>query len=235
MNCWSCCPTRKCRPSINTCPKNARALGQRKVGFRVVSCRVNSLVLQSRHPMPVASGTGEQPDDEDDVSHSRRANAVLLCDHSHGVADWARWYAIGCGIEGPELEAIECAALLHDVGKADPLFQRAMHGNNHYYDPTLLLAKSPGARRPPVRHELMSVRMAESNAELLPDDPDARDLALHLIASHHGYCRPFAPFRDADLEPRAAEFEIGRRRRCKGKGRRVWNGWTPAWRNATGA
>ena len=188
--------------------ENASALGQRKVGFRVVSCRVNSLVLQSRHPMPVASGTGEQPDDEDDVSHSRRANAVLLCDHSHGVADWARWYAIGCGIEGPELDAIECAALLHDVGKADPLFQQAMHGDNPYYDPTRLLAKSPHARRPPVRHELMSMRMAESDTELLPDNPDARDLALHLIASHHGYCRPFAPFRDADLKPRAAEFEI---------------------------
>ena len=188
--------------------ENARALGQRKVGFRVVSCRVNSLVLQSRHPMPMASGTGEQPDDEDDVSHSRRANAVLLCDHSRGVADWARRYAIGCGIEGPELDAIECAALLHDAGKADPLFQRAMHDGNRYYDPTLLLAKSPHARRPPVRHELMSVRMAESDTELLRDNPDARDLALHLIASHHGYCRPFAPFRPADLEPRAAEFEI---------------------------
>ena len=164
------------------------------------------LIIQSQRPQSAVAI--EQPDDADDVTHSRRARRVSLAEHSRGVQEWAVAYARGCGISGPTLEAIRCAARLHDVGKADPLFQRAMHGGNRYYDPTLLLAKSPGARRPPVRHELMSVRMAESNAELLPDDPDARDLALHLIASHHGYCRPFAPFRDADLEPRAAEFEI---------------------------
>ena len=86
------------------------------------------------------------------------------------------------------------------------------HGNPFYADYAELLAKSPHATNPQVRHELMSVRMAESNTELLPDDPDARELALHLIASHHGYCRPFAPFRDADAESdaesRAAQFEI---------------------------
>ena len=164
------------------------------------------LIIQSRRPQSAAAI--EQPDDADDVTHSRRARRVSLVEHSRGVQEWAVAYARGCGISGPTLEAIRCAARLHDVGKADPLFQRAMHDGNRYYDPTLLLAKSPGARRPPVRHELMSVRMAESNAELLPDDPDAKDLALHLIASHHGYCRPFAPFRPADLKPRAAEFEI---------------------------
>ena len=164
------------------------------------------LIIQSRRPQSAAAI--EQPDDADDVTHSRRARRVSLEEHSRGVQEWAVAYAQGCGISGPTLEAIRCAALLHDVGKADPLFQRAMHGGNRYYDPTRLLAKSPHARRPPVRHELMSVRMAESDTELLRDNPDARDLALHLIASHHGYCRPFAPFRPADLEPRAAEFEI---------------------------
>ena len=164
------------------------------------------LIIQSRRPQSAAAI--EQPDDADDVTHSRRARRVGLAEHSRGVQEWAVAYAQGCGISGPTLEAIRCAALLHDIGKADPLFQQAMHGGNPHYDPTRLLAKSPHAWRPSVRHELMSVRMAESNPALLPDDPDAEDLALHLIASHHGYCRPFAPFRPADLEPRAAEFEI---------------------------
>ena len=173
--------------------------------FRLIYQSDRQLIIQSRRAQAAAT---EQPDDSDDVTHSRRARAVSLVAHSRGVKEWAVAYARGCGISGPTLEAIRCAALLHDVGKADPLFQQAMHGNNPYYDPTRLLAKSPHTWRPPVRHELMSVRMAESNPALLPDDPYARDLALHLIASHHGYCRPFAPFRPADLKPRAAEFEI---------------------------
>ena len=131
---------------------------------------------------------------------------VTLERHSHGVGEMAEKYAQTCGINGDELDAIRCAALLHDVGKADPLFQKAMHGGNPYYDE--ILAKSPGAINPTVRHELMSVRMAESNPELLPDAPGARELALHLIASHHGYGRPFAQSGRGDAEKRAADFTL---------------------------
>ena len=51
------------------------------------------------------------------------------------------------------------------------------------------------------RHEMLSVQMAESpvGATVLPSHPILHALALHLIATHHGYARPFAPIVDDEV------------------------------------
>ena len=53
------------------------------------------------------------------------------------------------------------------------------------------------------RHEMLSVQMAENSvgATALPTNPVHHALALHLIATHHGYGRPFAPLVDDDAPP----------------------------------
>jgi CRISPR-associated endonuclease/helicase Cas3 len=97
------------------------------------------------------------------------------------------------------------AARLHDCGKADPRFQAFLLGGDSLAAQLApkLLAKGDGAKQSRTerraqrqrselpgnfRHELVSLLLAAQDAEVAEDD-----LALHLIASHHGRCRPFAP------------------------------------------
>jgi CRISPR-associated endonuclease/helicase Cas3 len=112
------------------------------------------------------------------------------------------------------------AADLHDLGKADDRFQ-AMLRRTDRTDAWLLagmasvlLAKSDGMPQTPqqrreareraelpegFRHEMLSVQIAVHGGLVLADDKEC-ELALHLIAAHHGYARPFAPV-VADDEP----------------------------------
>lgn len=107
------------------------------------------------------------------------------------------------------------AARLHDVGKCDERFQSMLAGRQRIVAGDVgqsLLAKS-GVRRTReqdrklasifqmpngFRHEFLSGQLAETDGAV----PAAhRDLILHLITSHHGFARPFAPVVDDDAPP----------------------------------
>jgi len=144
--------------------------------------------------------------DEDDATASGTVDVVLPV-HLDGVGDFAQCFARACGLPARLVDALRCAGRLHDLGKADPRFQAILRSGNPWARGPVL-AKSatvPQSRQAyeaarasagypkGARHELLSVRLAESAPELLPADPILRDLVLHLVASHHGHCRPFAP------------------------------------------
>lgn len=145
--------------------------------------------------------------------------AVKLSEHSADVETFARDYAKRCGLDAWLAEHIALAAWLHDIGKADRRFQLMLRGGSEielFKDetPRAKSAMPPGAReqRRLARqrsgypgggylHAVQSVAMLQGQ----PDDlrkclqkVDAAkeadlDLVLHLVASHHGECRPFAP------------------------------------------
>lgn len=153
--------------------------------------------------------------DSDDSFHAGRA--VPLAEHTSDVEKLAREYATQCGLSPHLIEHVALAAWLHDIGKADRRFQLMLRGGSEidFYKDETPWAKSemlPGARKahrlaqqksgypPGARHEVQSLAMVQGSLEAVREvlkqagvsEPDL-DLVLHLIASHHGHCRPFAP------------------------------------------
>jgi CRISPR-associated endonuclease/helicase Cas3 len=160
--------------------------------------------------------------DEDDTASALetvpRSRTVSLACHCQGVESIARTFASGSGLPDPIVEALGWAGRWHDLGKADRRFQallwnlprRAISIDKPLLAKSETVPRSVQARRlarersgypREGRHELLSTRLAETRLDRLPDDLD-RDLVLHLIASHHGHCRPFAPVVE-DVQPEA--------------------------------
>lgn len=102
--------------------------------------------------------------------------------------------------------AFTFAARAHDHGKRRRQFQ-TMLGNLRY--PDLLLAKSGrrgGRLKETYRHEFGSLLdVLSPSGDVFTEfgrlSPEMQDLALHLIAAHHGRARPHFPSPDEDFDP----------------------------------
>lgn len=181
-------------------------------GYRV-SVRDDDLLLTKplkRRDLLGGAEVSESLSEDDDSSF--RQVEVRLRDHSAHVRDFAEKFAASIGFAPVIVRAIAVAGWLHDVGKADPRFQRWLVGGSEVRAALLdeplaksaLPAGSSAQRRlarkragypDGYRHELLSLAMVEDARSLLDGEPE-RDLILHLISSHHGWCRPFAPAAD---------------------------------------
>ena len=207
----------------------ARELKKEFPGSRLRhECRVvtgKSLILVGHRRIPELAHEADYFSDEDDAAASgishRNGQPVRLDKHLPGVETFARRHAVGCGLPDDLAEAIARAGLLHDLGKADPRFQAMLRGGAPWLGGELLakssqMPKTRAARQRAHtasgypqggRHELLSVRLAESGLTLLPEGDELRDLVAHLMASHHGHCRPFAPVVD-DPQYVKVEYEL---------------------------
>jgi len=123
-------------------------------------------------------------------------------------------------------QALIAATAVHDWGKVDLRFQALLRGTTPFAAmaseiflaksgsiPSSAAARNAARERAELpkgfRHEMLSVQMAESpvGATALPSHPILHTLALHLIATHHGYARPFAPLLD-DEAPLAVSLSM---------------------------
>ncbi len=171
--------------------------------MEVVSLPDDSVVLISKKDRP-----GVSTEDDDSAFTSE---AVSLDAHSGHVEAWAERFVSHLNLPKALAEDICLAGFFHDVGKADPRFQRWLQGGSELPG-AQVLAKSGGSSRDRrqreaarrragypsgERHELLSTALLEANESVLAKAND-RDLVLHLVGSHHGWCRPFAPALDPE-------------------------------------
>jgi CRISPR-associated endonuclease/helicase Cas3 len=166
--------------------------------------------------------TGRVSFTDEDSTSGRATKPVTLQGHLYDVECRVKEFCTFLGLSRELTQDLVLAARLHDIGKTDPRFQAWLAGGSRLRArQNGLLAKSSwlpvgsqGAKEARKkagypkggRHELVSVRMLESAEGLLASAHDP-DLVLHLIASHHGRCRPFAPVVD-DKRPLNIELNM---------------------------
>jgi len=178
-------------------------------GFRMEDHPAGGLILIGKERRPIPDGAEMEDDpvaDEEDFA-SQSGKPVTLQDHAADVCRVASEFVPRC--LPPQLQDVfSLVAKTHDLGKLDPRFQILLRGGvEDEVETSPPLAKSPALpdrRRSNLeiredaglpqgfRHEFLSMQLVE-HFGLTPNDETARDLVLHLIASHHGYARPFAP------------------------------------------
>ncbi len=151
--------------------------------------------------------------------------------HQVRAAEKARRIAKALGLSDEDCTMLVAAARRHDDGKRVPRWQRAFNAPREGGP----YAKTRGPVNQHVlsgyRHEFQSMLDAQKNGLDGVDSDDPRfDLALHMIAAHHGRARPAIGIDGCDrLPPTAAALrarEIGRR---FARLQRQWGPWGLAW------
>jgi CRISPR-associated endonuclease/helicase Cas3 len=156
-------------------------------------------------------------DDDTASGSSAAAKQIGLDAHERAVARRAREFAGNLRLPRRLIDTIGYAARWHDEGKRDPRFQIMLCGGDRLaaelaveplaksgMDPADWVARQRAARVSGyprgMRHEALSARIADVRVADTDADID-RELAIHLVASHHGRARALLPpTRDSDPE-----------------------------------
>ena len=159
-----------------------------------------------------------------------------LAEHQCWAAKRAAAIGKRLGLPDDYITMLETAAKLHDEGKHASNWQRAFHADRDAKKFKIdgPLAKTRGPINQAVlggyRHEFGSLPYAKDDAEFQKLPQELKDLALHLIAAHHGYARPLIATTGCEdappskLEERARDVALRYARLQK-----RWGPWGLAW------
>lgn len=128
--------------------------------------------------------TPRRADDEGSFTTSREE--LLLDDHLRRTETWAARLAKSLALPECHQRALARAAREHDLGKRRRVWQRSI---KRYSDPPLAKGRMQPSQLGHYRHELGSLH----DGDLSGLTEDEKDLALHVIAAHHGRSRPHFP------------------------------------------
>jgi CRISPR-associated endonuclease/helicase Cas3 len=157
------------------------------------------------------------------------ARPQRLEEHQCWAEERARDLAKRLALPDEYAEMLAIAARLHDEGKCAKRWQRAFNAATDG-----MYAKTRGPINYTLldgyRHELGAVPHAEKNDRLLKLPHELRELALHLIAAHHGFARPVIGTRGCeDAPPSALEDRAAKIAERFALLQKRWGPWGLAW------
>jgi CRISPR-associated endonuclease/helicase Cas3 len=184
---------------------------------------------EDREELRVYVARGRAADHEGDPAVARRCQ--LLDAHHEMAAEAAGKIAAALNLPEPYRIMLEWVARHHDLGKDRHLWRGAMGAppTGPAYAKT---ERGDGRRLNGYRHEFGSLGDVERTgalAEIEHLGSDICDLALHLIASHHGYGRPVIKVKDPDAPPSALEERAREVALRFARLQRRWGPWGLAW------
>jgi CRISPR-associated endonuclease/helicase Cas3 len=130
----------------------------------------------------------------DEVSSMTSRTRQTLANHLGRTRHWAERIAERLGLPEEERRVLALAGLWHDRGKQRAVWQASIRNAS-----AVPLAKGPmrPAELGHYRHELGSLVDMLDMPELADLSAEQRDLAIHLVAAHHGRARPSFPEHEA--------------------------------------
>jgi CRISPR-associated endonuclease/helicase Cas3 len=153
----------------------------------------------------------------------------LLDAHQKLAEQRARELAEQLGLPGQYAKMLVIAARLHDEGKKAKRWQRAFNAPEDG-----IYAKTVGplnvALLDGYRHEFGSLAVACRDCEFLKLPTELQELALHLIAAHHGFARPVISVSGCEDAPPSKLKERAREVALRfARLQRSWGVWGLAW------
>jgi CRISPR-associated endonuclease/helicase Cas3 len=169
---------------------------------------------------------GHDASTEDDRSAGR---PQLLDEHQSWTEDRARDLARRLCLPEAYVEMLGIAGRLHDEGKRAKRWQQAFNAKKDG-----IYAKTRGPLNSALldgyRHEFGSLPFAAKDTRFGKLPADLQDLALHLIAAHHGFARPVISTNGCEDAPPSALEERAREVALRfAQLQKRWGPWGLAW------